>query len=194
MYLNQPVPIPEAPGKITFRKKGESTYVQYQLNRVYNPNTKQSRVDRCEIGVQIPGRPELMLPNENYMTCVPKGETEMENEQKETISNYQAEREHCFMLRDFFDQLFFEFQIMSRKKGNSIVNENKVTRLNKVLKPLMDMMAGEEYARFLEIIPEPQEEKTEDGGTVMTGMSYSDVALLMTQYKGALNRFFQKRL
>ena len=96
------------------------------------------------------------------------------------------------MLRDFVDQLFFEFQIMSRKKGSCIVNDNKVKRINKVLEPIMEMLKDQPYAVFLELIPEPEMVETEDGETVMTGMSYSDVALLMTQFKGALNRYFQK--
>ena len=96
------------------------------------------------------------------------------------------------MLKDFFDQLFFEFQIMSRKKGSSIVNENKVKRINKVLEPIMEMMKDKPYAVFLELIPEPEMVEKGDGETVITGMSYSDVALLMTQFKGALNRYFQK--
>ena len=96
------------------------------------------------------------------------------------------------MVRDFFDQLFFEFQIMSRKRPNDVVNENKVKRINKVLEPAMEMMKENPYAGFLELIPEPEELKTDDGKTILTGMSYSDVALLLTQFKGALNRFFQK--
>ena len=75
---------------------------------------------------------------------------------------------------------------------NSIVNENKVKRINKVLEPIMEMMKDKPYAVFLELIPEPETHETEAGETVTTGMSYSDVALLMTQFKGALNRYFQK--
>ena len=192
MYFNQPVLIPREQGRITYRKKGESTYVQYQVSRIYNPNTQTSRVDRIEIGIQIPGQPELMLPNENYMSIFTKEEENMKETDKSLIETYSADREHDFMLKDFFDQLFFEFQIMSRKKGGNIVNENKVKRINKVLEPIMEMMKDQPYAIFLELIPEPEMIETEDGETVMIGMSYSDVALLMTQFKGALNRYFQK--
>ena len=194
MYFNQPVPIPEVPGKMIFKKKGESTYVLYETGRVYDPNRRYTHVDRKIIGIQIPGRPELMLPNENYLTIFSKEEEKMKDEAKGLIEAYQTEREHDFMLKDFFDQLFFEFQIMSRKKSNGIVNENKVKRINKVLAPIMEMMKDKPYAVFLELIPEPETHETEDGETVLTGMSYSDVALLMTQFKGALNRYFQKVL
>ena len=118
----------------------------------------------------------------------------MTDEEKERLENYDEEREQQFMLRDFFDQLFFEFQIMSRKRPGFVVNENKVRRINKVLEPVMAMLKNEAYAGFLELIPEPEVQKAEDGSSVLTGMSYSDVSLLLTQFKGALNRYFQKKL
>ena len=193
MYMNKPVKIPVVPGKITFRKKEQGTYVQYELRREYTRSTQQSRVERVQIGVQIPERPDLMLPNEHYFTYFPKGEETMNTEEKASAENYEAEREYRFTLREFFDQLFYEFQKMSRKNPEGIVNENKVKRLNSVLQPLLEMMKDEEYARFLELIPEPEPQETKEGRTVTTGMSYGDAALLMTQFKSALTRYFQKR-
>ena len=66
MYLNKPVRISEQPGKITYRKHGETRYVQYEAGRRYGNDLHCSHVDRMVIGVQIPGRPELMLPNESF--------------------------------------------------------------------------------------------------------------------------------
>lgn len=192
MFLNKPTLIPKIRGKITFQKKGNSTYVLYDIGRQYDPNRKYCLKSRTMIGVQIPGRPEMMLPNENYLTYFPKGEEKMTNEEKETVREYANEREYGMMLRDFFDQLFFEFQMQSRKKPNQIVNEYKVERLNRVLKPLMEIMKGEAYAALLEEIPMP-EEREEDGQVFLVGLTYSDVALMMTQFKGAVNRFFQRR-
>ena len=192
MYLNYPVLIPKVPGKITFQKKDKSNYVLYETGRRYDPNRQYTLVDRKNIGVQIPGRPEMMLPNENYLTYFPKGDEKMTNEEKETVREYANEREYGMMLRDFFDQLFFEFQMQSRKKPNQIVNEYKVERLNRVLKPLMEIMKGEAYAALLEEIPMP-EEREKDGQVFLVGLTYSDVALMMTQFKGAVNRFFQRR-
>ena len=192
MYFNQPVLVPEAPGKLVFRKKGESTYVLLETGRIYDPNRGYTRVDRKVIGVQIPGRPELMLQNENYLEIFSKEDKKMKDEEKDLIDDYREERDYNFMLRDFFDQLFFEFQIMSRKRPNDVVNENKVKRINKVLEPVMEMMKEKPYAGFLELIPETEEQETEDGRTILSGMSYSDVALLLTQFKGALNRYFHK--
>ena len=194
MYFNKPVRIPKTPGKITLTKRGESTYILYETGRRYDPNRKYNVPERVGIGIQIPGKPELMLPNEHYLTYFPKEDENMNAEEKEMLETYGEEREQQFMLRDFFDQLFFEFQIMSRKKPNNIVNENKVRRINRVLEPVMEMLKNEKYAHFLELIPEPEIHETEEGMTMMTGMSYSDVSLLLTQFKGALNRYFQKRI
>ena len=194
MYFSKPVLIPKAPGKITLTKRGETSYVLFETGRRYDPNRKYNVPERVGIGVQIPGKPELMLPNENYLTYFPKGEEKMSDEEKEMLQTYEADREDQFMLRDFFDQLYFEFQIMSRKKPNNIVNENKIRRINRILEPVTEMMKDKKYACFLELIPEPEIHENEDGTTIMTGMSYSDVSLLLTQFKGALNRYFQKRL
>ena len=134
----------------------------------------------------------MMLPNENYLTYFPKGEENMTEEEKKNAQDYADERENGLMLRDFFEQLFFEFQMMSRKKPNGVVNEYKVERLNRVLRPLLEMMKGEKYATFLEEIPMPQVKTTKDGEEIKTGLTYSDAALMMTQFKSAVNRYFQR--
>lgn len=192
MFLNKPTLIPKIRGKITFQKKGNSTYVLYDIGRQYDPNRKYCLKNRTMIGVQIPGRPEMMLPNENYLTYFPKGEENMTEEEKKNAQDYADERENGLMLRDFFEQLFFEFQMMSRKKPNGVVNEYKVERLNRVLRPLLEMMKGEKYATFLEEIPMPQVKTTKDGEEIKTGLTYSDAALMMTQFKSAVNRYFQR--
>ena len=192
MYLNQPVLIPSVKGKIVFQKKGETTYVMYEIGRTYDPNRRYTIPERRVIGVRIPGRPEMMLPNENYLTYFPKGAEKMTEQEKETIETYTQEREYGRMLRDFFDQLFFEFQTQSRRTPNQVINAYKAERLNRVLKPLKELMRNEPYAAFLEEIPMP--ETTENGGKeITTGLTYSDAALMMTQFKGAVNRYFQKQ-
>ena len=192
MYLNQPVLIPSVKGKIVFQKKGETSYVMYETGRAYDPNRRYSIPERRVIGVQIPGRPDMMLPNENYLTYFPKGAEKMTEQEKETIETYTHEREYGRMLRDFFDQLFFEFQTQSRRTPNQVINAYKAERLNRVLKPLKELMRDEPYAAFLEEIPMP-ETAVKEGKETTTGLTYSDAALMMTQFKGAVNRYFQKQ-
>ena len=192
MYLNQPVLIPSVKGKIVFQKKGETNYVMYEIGRAYDPNRRYTIPERRVIGVQIPGRSDMMLPNENYLTYFPKGAENMTEQEKETIETYTQEREYGRMLRDFFDQLFFEFQTQSRRTPNQVINAYKAERLNRVLKPLKDLMRNEPYAAFLEEIPMPETAENE-GKEITTGLTYSDAALMMTQFKGAVNRYFQKQ-
>ena len=103
---------------------------------------------------------------------------------------FTEEREHGLMVRDFFEQMYFEFQGLARKKPNSVVNLFKVERINQVTGMLKEMMKGEEYAMFLEEIPEPEETENEDGTIIRTGLTYSDVAMILTRYKTAEKRFF----
>ena len=109
-----------------------------------------------------------------------------------------------------FDQLYFEFQIQAHRNPHFVVNAYKIQRINKVLVPLKRLMEGKPYGAFLEIPEEPQEVVEEellvttgvdqaDGDfedqpvrarkTKLVGLDYSDVALLLTQYKGAMTRF-----
>ena len=193
MISNHVVPIPKAKGKIVFRKENGSVFVEYEIRRVYDKNRKYNKPERTRIGVRIPERPDLMLANDNYFIYFSKGEETMSAEEKASTENYEAEREYRFTLREFFDQLFYEFLKMSRKNPEGIVNENKVKRLNSVLQPILEMMKDEDYVRFLELIPEPETQETREGQTVLTGMSYGDAALLMTQFKSALTQYFQNK-
>ena len=78
--------------------------------------------------------------------------------------------------------------------GGSAECRYQVEQLNQVLEPLLDMMRGEDYAAFLEIIPAPEEETDEEGNGRLKGKSYGDVGLLMTKFKSGLNQFFQRRI
>ena len=46
MCLDSLVKVPEAKGKITFRTKGRTTYVEYESGRVYVPEKKYTTVSR----------------------------------------------------------------------------------------------------------------------------------------------------
>ena len=50
MYLETLVKVPEAKGKITFRTKGSTTYVEYESSRIYIPEKKYTTVSRKTIG------------------------------------------------------------------------------------------------------------------------------------------------
>ena len=50
MYLDYLVDIPESKGKITFRKKGNTSYVYYEYSRTYDPEKQYTTVRRSTIG------------------------------------------------------------------------------------------------------------------------------------------------
>ena len=70
----------------------------------------------------------------------------------------------------------------------------KVWRINKVLEPLRELMKDEPYAVFLEKLEEPQTVSDEEGTEKTIGLDCSDIALALTQYKGAMTRFSADRL
>ena len=49
----------------------------------------------------------------------------------------------------FFDAMYFEFRQQTRKRPDELLNGYKAETLNKVLRPLREMMQGEEYAELL---------------------------------------------
>ena len=185
MLMNYPVQIPEAPGKLVFREKGNHVYVLYETGRTYDPVSRNTKVERKYIGMQIPQQPELMLPNENYLIYFGEEDQSITEAQENMIRNYEDKREREQMLRGFFDQAYYEFLVMSRKTPESPVRAEKVKRINRILRPLMEMMAGEAYAEFLELIPEQASSEP---------LTCSDVAMMLTIFKTGVDRYFLTRI
>ena len=183
MYGNEPVMIPDKPGKISIRTKNGSEYVRYLVRRRYDPDRKFNIPEWKIIGIRIPSVPGMMLPNGNYYQYF-SGEENMNEEQKETAKNYGRDKRRFTTLRDLFDQLYYEFQAQSRRKPDDPVNGYKAMKINSILEPLREMMSGEDYGRYLDLI------ETEGTDTAKT---YSDAALLLTQYKGAIRRYCSER-
>ena len=205
-YSSKPVKIPEVAGKISFMKKTDRTYVRYEFGRTYNPVKKSTIPQRAIIGLQIRNAPTLMLPNENYEKYFGKdGEEKMTAKERTAAENYEAMSNDFWMLDCMFEQLYFEFQIQAHRNPHFVVNAYKIQHINKILVPLKRLMEGKPYGAFLEIPEEPrevaedemmvtmgedmEEEPVRARKTKLVGLDYSDVALLLTQYKGAMTRF-----
>ena len=189
-YSNTPVKIPNVPGKITYRKRTDRVYVLYEIGRVYNSARKTTTAQRKMIGLQIRNAPTLMLPNDNYEKFFENGVEKMTAKERKTAQDYEAVRSEYKILNSLFDQMYFEFQIQAHRSPHRVVNTFKIRRINKILEPLQRLMADEPYAGYLELPEEPQ---TVSGGEgeedKLVGLDYSDVALLLTQFKGAMTRF-----
>ena len=205
-YSSKPVKIPEVAGKISFMKKTDRTYVRYEFGRTYNPVKKSTIPQRAIIGLQIRNAPTLMLPNENYEKYFGKdGDEKMTAKERMAAENFEATSNDFWMLDCMFEQLYFEFQIQAHRNPHFVVNAYKIQRINKILVPLKHLMEGKPYGAFLEIPEEPrevaedemmvtmgedmEEEPVRARKTKLVGLDYSDIALLLTQYKGAMTRF-----
>ncbi len=211
MYYNEPVLIPEIQGRIFLRSKGDSVYVQFQISRTYDPETKNNRSERCIIGIQLPKKPEYMLPNDNYYKYFVTKEAAERNEQQETrdFVRKMAEWEEA---RDRFDHLYYDFQRVSKGRWNEVLCPDTVEAINQILEPVIEMLkeesdkteetggtdgteeTGKERARAgmrLELIPKPAE-KAVGNVKIYEGKNYEYVNYLLGQFKGAIGRFFQK--
>ena len=71
MYLDFHVKIPEVPGKITRRKKGNSTYIEFEYDRVYDPKRQFTIAKRATIGKESTSDSLMMLPNQNFLKYFP---------------------------------------------------------------------------------------------------------------------------
>jgi len=72
MYLNMLVPVPSAPGRLTYRKKDSGTYVEYLIENIYDPSVKYARPKRKAIGKLSEATPAMMQPNENFRRYFPE--------------------------------------------------------------------------------------------------------------------------
>jgi transposase len=71
MYLDILVKIPEAPGKLTMKRKGEAMYIDYEYDRIYNPEKKYNVPKRATIGKQSNKDGTMMHPNLNFLKHFP---------------------------------------------------------------------------------------------------------------------------
>ena len=80
MYLDAVVKIPEVRGKITYRTKGKSTYVEYEYERTYDKETQYTNVRRKTIGKRSDVDDTMMQPNENFLKFFPETELPLEKD------------------------------------------------------------------------------------------------------------------
>ena len=74
MYLDIQVKVPEVKGKITRKTKGETTYVNYEYGRIYDPDRKFNIPQRVTIGKASNADPTMMQPNQNFLMYFPEVE------------------------------------------------------------------------------------------------------------------------
>lgn len=87
MYYDFEVPLPDAPGKLAYEKHGDTIYVKYEYDRIYDPEKKFTYPKRATIGKRSKEKPDMFRPNQNYLTYFPNAEL--------PISDYRSTRSSC---------------------------------------------------------------------------------------------------
>jgi len=72
MYADVKVEIPDEKGKITRKTINGTTYIYYQLERVYDPDKKYSIPRSTPIGKLLEDNHSMMIPNEKYLVYFPE--------------------------------------------------------------------------------------------------------------------------
>ncbi len=71
MYADFTVKIPEEKGKITQKRIKGTTYVYYQIGRIYDADKKYSVPKSTPIGKCLDDDPTVMIPNDKYLLYFP---------------------------------------------------------------------------------------------------------------------------
>lgn len=72
MYLDFLVEVPAVKGKITRKKKGNNTYINYEYARIYDPDSRFNIPQRVTIGKESKTDSTMMQPNQNFLTYFPE--------------------------------------------------------------------------------------------------------------------------
>lgn len=109
MYLNCLVNIPEAPGKLVFHKKKDTTYVYYEIDRKYDSVKQLTTPKRVVIGKQSKDDLSLMQPNENFIKFFPD------------VTIPDVELPLKIGLTSGFPQLFYKYKSLDSVKDRKYV-------------------------------------------------------------------------
>lgn len=83
MFLKYKVDIPVVPGKLVRKNRGEHTYIEYEYDRIYDPEKQYTYPKRASIGRVDPEDPTRMTPNENFLKYFPDAESPEEIDRSE---------------------------------------------------------------------------------------------------------------
>lgn len=102
------------------------------------------------------------------------------------VQKQMADREQFDLLSGMLLRLDSEIADLSKKQPDGLVNTFKVNQINRVLKPLKEIMAEEPSALFLDLVAEVE------NGADRSRNSYSDVAVILCQFREACGEYRSK--
>lgn len=186
MLAGDPVKIPGTEKRIRITEKNGIHYVQYLAERKYDKEKKHSVPTWVNIGRRIEAMPGLMIPNDRYEEIFRREGEDMDETMTAEEEQYARDNGTYGMYYPFFTGIYNEFRQLARRKADEPVNRYKAEQINKVLRPMQEMMQGEAYAEMLGLIRTTEEDEE--------GMNYGDVMILLTQYKSALAKYHKSRM
>ena len=133
---------------------------------------------------------ELRDNNRKRLQTMP--EDEMTEEDRMEYDEIQAAEElrqkdvRRRTLYHLFSPQHLSIEVQTKKHPDAIVSPYKVRKLNQLLSEIMDLYKDTEYAQYLELIEEPEKDEQ---GKILSGMTYSDVDILMNAYEVCLNDY-----
>ena len=86
------------------------------------------------------------------------------------------------ILRRLFDDIYYAIEELASKYPNEVIAPFKVKQINEVLEEIRKNVDDEGILPYLRLIEEPGITE-ENGSTIIKGLTYSDVLLMMKWYK-----------
>ena len=86
------------------------------------------------------------------------------------------------LLRRLFDDIYYAIEELASKYPNEVIAPFKVKQINEVLEEIRKNVDDKGILPYLQLIEEP-EETGEDGKSVLKGLTYSDILLMLKWYK-----------
>lgn len=103
------------------------------------------------------------------------------------IETYEAaaDREQFDLLSGLLAALAREISDLSKKQPDALVNTFKVAQINRVLKPLKEILKSEKSTDYLDVLVEPES----DSKTDKPRNTYSDTAVILCQFREACDEY-----
>ena len=109
------------------------------------------------------------------------------NDIQDLYSQTRKKKQRLDSLGSILGAISETIDMLAKKYPDDLIGTYKARKINEILSEIKHHYLGSGYEEFLELIKEPEEVK-KDGETYVTGMSYSDVQILLDHYTTLLWR------
>lgn len=96
------------------------------------------------------------------------------------ISSTQDKAELLTVIRPLLNAMFLEFKELSKKKPDGAVSKSKIKVVNRLLEKCINLLQNELSIEYLDLLDEDDFPQN------------SDIVLMLSQYRSAMNQFFTK--